>query len=697
MFTPPQMQQALPYPVDRVLYGFLPITVGNAPYVPRQTGLPLDFENQYMALIASVAAIEIQRTAQANPLRMFMYNQCAENNFQNAVFDSLCVGIGEYVVVYTFMKNAYPNPEVAIQAAVPELVQLWCGVNVRSYPALQQVIDASTFQQVQSTIAMFDQLVAELTAAKTGAGGGQRMGMQAQVGMNMGYQPQGGGWAGQGGGWAGGGQQTWTNMGGGMVGGGGPVGYSGRFGGVNQNQRPGPARSLIFGNAGGGNGPFRSNAGGKPLGRYDIPAEIGGAPTPPPPPPPPLREINFAPATPAPPAPAPATAAAPAVTIAPAPPAQQQVREVPAIGNWHLWKPSAQSWYLPVYDPSVHELYFQLEGNNVTPILKQRNTTVDYDKHSTATLGAVPPGTNLGNTQQTLQRLQDGARQLDVQREQPQAEPVEGQPAPDVVLNNSTMTAMSKGSAIFQGLVLRLADNKGNVPDVFCTFARVAEPVLTLKDESDLISKYANAADLVQAAEMLKADVNNITPALWTTYNNKLTKAVNRALALNLSIPSAALNIDSFALDVVDLIGVLGSSYGDAVKDAFLAHQKDILKRCFLPMFEDEGQAFTESFFSDEDFGAVTPHVNYNCSDFSLTYVNCHAHEMGLELAPGVGSVVDAERMAPLHSILESVFKAINARAHPVERNLIITNDGRTLETSEGWLVGGSYMLMLVK
>lgn len=90
---------------------------------------------------------ELQRTAQATPLRTFMYNQMAQNGFMNNSFAELIVSTFE---VFVYYLTTQPNISQAenLRLAVVEVLNFTSVRNVRTYPALGMYADPSMVNQV---------------------------------------------------------------------------------------------------------------------------------------------------------------------------------------------------------------------------------------------------------------------------------------------------------------------------------------------------------------------------------------------------------------------------------------------------------------------------------------------------------------------------------------------------------------------
>lgn len=647
----------------------------NPPAVPQ---IPVDPQLAgYLPAVSGAVAVEIQATANLNSPRMFMFNQMSVNNFANGDFQSLVLGVFDYVAA-AMMKRIYPNVEAAFQDAITRVTQAYAAFNIRQYPALQQYVDAQQMQSWGQSLTWYDGVRSEIEAMK----------------RNMQNQPMGGGFAG-------GQQGNWGNQGGGNAGTGWSNRWSGGSGGGQQNlggyssqfnlqpQRAtgtvsafGGSRAVMSGTQGSGQ-VGRDMGGG---GRYSSPPSASFQPQATA-----AQDVLRQPFT----------SKEPPVQQnelqAPAPD-QQVAQEVPAAGNLSMWRPSQKYPYLPAYNPAKQVLYFLDEGAGVIqPILKPKDSQVDYDRHATnATFGPVPATVNLSDPAAVLGRIDDGVKQLKAEQAAPRQTQGPEFKNRDALIKTGTICETSEAMAIFQGSVSLAMVQK--VPDIYRACARVAEPVVSKVDESSLVEDYAKSTSFNQLRDKLNATAASATPAMWHAANNKATALINRLLKQNLSLPDWA--IGSFVLDYAELVALLRQTYGDAIPAALEKHQADNIKANFQLMYADTAKTMTDTFLEDykPPEGKEAPQITYLSSDLSLTYLNCLAHELDIELnSATLGAAVSQENTPELYALLEDLFKYVEANGGDFDRHLIITNDTRILEASQGYLGDGVYILTLIK
>ena len=347
---------ALPFNAQAPQWQPLNLNLNTPPIVPNYNGP--QWIQQLTPLVSAAAAIEIQQRAQTNPLRMFMFNQYASNNFQNDDFAALVVGTLDYIALEC-AAGRFPNPEQAAQVCVPQMCEMLCAINLRLFPALEQFIqNQSLVQTLRNTISNFDQLVARINNWKrTGQAGGQ----QSQQGNQWGNQ--GGGWGNTGGGNAGWGQPAQQ------------AGLNSRWGG-NTAPQPGQGNTGLFSNT--GNAASVGSTGSSSV----VSAKYAGDNSSPIQQPHAARTIQ---------------PKQESVVNQQEQPQSQGVLEAPATSGDIKWVPSPQHPYMPAAAPSIVELWLRKHPNGVVePFIKEREqSSMDYERHGTTTFGPVPRGEQL--------------------------------------------------------------------------------------------------------------------------------------------------------------------------------------------------------------------------------------------------------------------------------------------------------------
>lgn len=647
-------QGQLPFNPRQPTSNLLNISLNNPPHVPNfqveqwlQSSIPL---------IAAASAMEIQNRAQANPLRMFMFNQYSRNNFANPDFDALVVGIAEFITMAS-KKNTYPNVEIAIQDSIPKMVEMLCAVNLRSFPQLEREVDQQTINAVRNTVNHFDRICHEIKQ------------MQYQQPNQYQQQPQQQNWAPQNN--MGNYPQQNNNQGGFSN---TPLsGYNNRgqvqppqgqptslFGGSQQNAIPAQTGQTMGGKYGGDNNPITQ------------------------------------PFTPRTPTPAPQTQQVQQV--------QQPVSTVnEVLASEVTWVPSERYPYYPAYNPLKYVMYIRTEADGtLTPVLKERTENMDYDRHSVSTVfGPVPKKLDLSNSANIMLQIEEGVKLINADSKNVQdhrtmkaISPEETNELVTTCVNQKTYIETSENEAWFEGSIDRLKINDGKIPAVYRVYVRITDPIITMVDESAVVVNFGNSKTFIELREKMDSATGEISAELWGAANMRMTNLINRILRLNMSLPTIA--IESFVTDIQDLITLLETNYGASIQTAFLKYQKEEIASTFKTLSEETAVELTAMCLQDKGFDKDNePKITFITSDYSLTYMNCLSHELELDMAAEVGSAITNALTPMMFSLAEGLFNDIDARGNNFAKHLIRTNDGRIMEIAKGNIGDGFYTVML--
>jgi len=647
MYQNYQQQQQLPFSPEQVQTPYLNIGLNNPPYVPNYVGNPI--VASYAPLIAASAAMLIQQESNRSPLRLFMYNQYSQNNFCNQDFDSLVVAILDYITFEMLTNRS--NPEIIAQDAVPMLVGLLCAVNVKIFPELQRYTTPQFMQGINNDIMQFDMIARNIKGMQQNMGGmypnQQQYGLPPRTGYTQPVQNQ----------------------------------MPGRW-----NQSPVPTPMV-------GNTALFINQ-SRPVFEAAAPVTIGGS-----------KYGNDSKVNPAfstaDPLKQPFAAREPNVIEASV---ANALREVTVSESGVDWKPTKADHYFPAYNPVHQVLYYMLDSdNNIVDInLKERTDPImDYERHSLSTVfGSSPKELSFASIDTTLNNIRNGINEINAATEllnDSENDPSIDKNDPSIVtyVKKETIAETSLQVAWLIGALDRLqATDK--IPDVYRAYARIAEPIVGEKDESDAIKNFGISKTFIELREKLDSSVNDISHELWGMANLKMTDLINRILKQNLSIPK--LSIDSFVNDIQDLIEYLGNKYGTVIQDAFMKHQRDHIAATFQLMYEGIDDELTSDFMTDRSF-VVAPKITYLASDYSLTHLNCTAFELEVELSKETAAVVTETYTPLMHALLDGLFKDVDTHTEHsyFDRHLIRTSDSRVLEATKGYVGENVYLLTLIK
>lgn len=677
----PQQQLPPGLPVDpRVpMHNYLMLQANNPPFCPNPASVTPDPQLQpYVPTIAGLAAMEVQGAAQQqphNPLRMFMFNLLAQNNYANPEFEKLVAACTDFFWLNT-VKGLYGQyPDAKLPEAVAQMTEMVRSVYLQTFPALQQFVDQALAHNASGLITMFGQIASEIQMWK------QRV---TQPGYG---QVQQGGY----------GQPNYgqPNV---------QPPFQGRTYGTPmgswqpQGQVALPPGQQLFG----AQRPIVPNSGGVDTSRFDRPVARQ-----------PFVPVKTGPE------PAPA-AALPAPTPAPSPAPQAETEQLLTVQQIK-WLPTEECPYIPAYDPAIDQLWFRpLASGGFKPVVTTRKEPLDYERHAiSSTFGPRPRGMDPAKAAEALERVSKGVEQINQQTPTPEqaSESVEEEVQlpftqlirPDLYIDpkdSSKVTIMTPRETTVAAVFLtaeieRLGRNiEGRPADIYRVHARLYDPVVGEADESHWVDTFGECETLAELRDKMVAAASEITPALYQTANRRMTQAINRAIRLNLSIPVLA--IDSFVDDLDDLVKAL-ERRGELILGSFTRKQRSLIQHQFGTLSDEEAAAESDCFVNPDEFDSVVPQITYLASNVTVNLLSCRAHELNVELAPGgIGTALQKSLTPMLYALVRGIFEAPTTKEFEenngtFDRHFIRTVDGRVLEASRGWLDEDYFVLTLVE
>jgi hypothetical protein len=672
-------------PFDPVNLQVQPInfSLQNPPYVPNNVNTH-EALYDYVPAICALLANEIQTKATAsntNFLRVFMYNQCAPNNFATEAFDQLVHATLDFVVYILTPPVSIQNPsvEAAIEYAVPEMVYMMAAYNCQQYPRLGSEVPQQLVGTLKALIEQYHFVSKEIENLKRG---GQKSN-NASMGNRSAFGGRGS---------FGGGQANNNNRG--SFGGGGQQQQSsfGGFGNRNNNQNANTNRSF-----GASSGLF-SNTSSTPMGFGKQTNSFGGGASQP------ATQIetkqttgskypqpNFSKGTNMQPA-----AQAPQQSLAeelsfesPAGPSNEDYTATD-------WVPSKRYPYFPAFNPATMTLSYEIQADGTThPILKKRDPNMEYDRHALPSVfGNAPESYDLSRTAQSLQRIQKGTLAINSEAALAAAPVEEGQEEPKTVLNHPEWfieTSLTGAWLVTQLARLELDQS----PDVFRANAMVTSPIIVTPAEKETVSILSKCMTYKGLREQMEAAYTRMTPELYQALNTRITRIVNQSIRLEMGIPK--LSMTDFRTDIVEVLEYMEERYGKDVLNAFTSRQEAHIKEAMATLDDEASAKMVDSFLAGKKFpNDIAPTMLCLATNFSLTVVNVRSFDLELELGnDGLGSAVTPEAVPEIHELVKGLFSAPHAEM--VHRHLIRTQDGRVMEAAQGALGDGYYTLSLVE
>jgi hypothetical protein len=648
----------LPVSADIIQRPFLPITVQNPPFVPQIQIEP--WLTGFVPLVAGMAASEIQNLAESNPLRRFFFNMFSANNFANDEFSSLVKGILDYVVL-SLAERPQMRPEQVIETSVSQIIELMVATMIKVYPSLRGYIPPQTQPAFDNHIRSFDAISYKISQFRNQYGflqapPGQQ---QQQPAFGGGYMPQ---------------QQGYVQN---------HPGGDPRFG--NAGHHPYQPQGMAMPQQ---NGSIFNNGGtsmqqpvspqGRSMGdRYATMPDMATPATPP-------AQPYQTPV---------ATVAQETITMS-----QQQNADGPledAETTSLKWTRSDHQPYHPAYNPVTHQLFYQqLANGTVNAVIKQRENIMDYDRHKTSSVfGPIPPALDLANTDQVMQNLSQGLKEI---AEEKEARREEETPKFATRVRAAWYADTSVESCWLKGAIeWAKSTEEGKRPDIFRQYGQVVDATISLEDEAHYIEEFRDAGTFIQLKELLDDAYGEASPALWYKANARATDMVNRVLSLNLAL--TGVSIDSFVHDIDELIQVLRDSFGDTILKAFVRNQRRLITATFEALPDEVQDQLTLDLIEDVKIDGKEPKLAFLTSNVSFTYLNCLAHELCIEFAKGETAVIMKSVSPVFHQLVKDIIEEAETFTTTVDRQLVQTLDGKILEVDIGFIGEEMYVVRLVK
>lgn len=634
-------QQQLPLAADpnQITQPWYQIDPNRPPHVPAIQP-PIPQLNGFIPWIAGRMAQEIQAQAQQNPLRIYMYNLCAANQFSNQFFDQIVVTAVDFTAWLTATQGR--TVQQAIEEAVSETAAMCAAANTRDYAGLiDYVQDPHVRNEVLRTIEAFDSVGAMIGQWKQ-----QQRSYRAPAQTGV---------------YAGPGRPT-------------PQATSNYAAATSSGQftpavRPGQAPAVAAPVASAFAGTASSQS------RWSAPATV-----------------------------VPATQGQAAEEL------DDLVNPNGATiidGDIHNFVPSKQVPYFLAYNPSemVATLIVEADGTTRPDYQGIDQTDMDYDKHATPmAFGKVPSFLDISDAAKTMNRISVGLKELNKESRAPLMDEDE-KPVLKKTIAADWVCETSETAAWVMASGMRMAiDSEDGPPDVYRVYAMVAEPVLTLENESNFVQQLAKCKTFVGLREKLVEGLGGeMSLELFNVINMRMTDLVNRKIRLELGISRPQTN--NFNDDIGALIDLLEKKGGLMMKNAFLKNQQRDIALTLNTITEHMAADRTNLLLAGIKFPeGKQPAVTYVSTNYSLTFLECMSWEINVELGvDGIPTRVTKELTPLFYDLVKGAFDDAKnfeddtIKSLEIGRFLLRTADGRIMEATRGALVEDSYLVTIIK
>ena len=594
---------------------------------------------QMLQPMSQVLIEEIQNKCRANPLRTFLFNQMANNGFQNAEFASLVKSAIEYFA-YLVRRGQIQNPQQGVYKAAQEMVMFIAANNARNYPPLRQFEDPN---KIQFVLNQFDGIT-------------QDMMRERQQGMYPGIQQQ----------FSGGGAPGGFNQ----FGGGGNM----NMGGTNFQQATSVTNQRSFG---GGGGSLFTTGGGDAVPSFGNESAV--------------MDRNYGGGV---------EAAAVSAAAASSHMVQEAIvgklEESDTSTNLEeaarRWKPVEGCLYRPAYEPSHSKLVASRKGDKFFYTVRELGENeMDEERHRL---------TPLFGTNNSL--ITDRLKAPEVSKALAEAVSDAKTAASGVDATIDTYSRirldvmpieLGYDSVWVSGIVdkIRRQRQRGEDTPINITQwdSRIAKAVIIESEEqADLIRRFSKM-DSTQLLMNIANKKDVLSPSVLAVIDERLTAAVNDAVRTNMSI--SGLNIDSFIDDWNDLINIISNKYGKLVAANFVAKDEEIIRNALNLLPKECGDDVTNGIYDTLD-GETYP-ISYFVETVSFTALDFFSSELDLDFVPGTSALLSKVNTRVWYDLADQIYREFSDTC---TRHLIRTCDGKTLEIKKGWLAENAYIINLV-
>lgn len=673
-----QMGMQLPFPTTQFVAQMYPVQPGQPPVLPQISYLPPALQ-QFYPFIVSSAIDAIQAKAQANPLRVFLFNQMAQNNFNNLEFTSFVEGLVRLIEV-KLGTGVFRDVQQAAVSCATYYAELATAANVDKYPALLQGMDQQTLQGVQQVlnnlrattgeIQMFYQRAPQMQPQQMGMMPGAMGGMpggQWPQNQPM-HQPMHQPMMGRGVDWRQ--AQHQQNLAAGAVGAvstaEGYTSASGYGGNIFTSGDPVAAR---YDNA---NRPGSPRAASHVQNVHDARRAFSNPPGNLPPPPPP---------------PAPATGT-----------------RIAAKAPGAVWVPSETAPVNVAYDHTAGDVYYQsTPDGKMKPVIQPKaESDMDMSKHLTTPsfVHTAPAGLD---TLDTKARVMETERSLS--EDALKLGDLEAVDKLQVVYKDASFRTDISMEDLWLSNEVELALMKKSTKrtSLYRQCAAHLTPLVSRVNPKSMVNTIAQAASFEAACKAMLNYIEQFKEGKFdhgdqkalTFINKRLTERLNSYLKKVLAVP---VQVESFMEDAPGVPQYLRDKYGPNFGRVMAESQGDLVSQALLYVEEEFERQQNTNLFTDEEIekiqGAVT--VTYFYDYITLTSLDLLAPELKFDVPQTDISVgIFAAQTPLLRQIADNVFTHERTLDMTFDRHLVRTADGVTLELTKSPMMSDTYLVCI--
>jgi hypothetical protein len=361
-----------------------------------------------------------------------------------------------------------------------------------------------------------------------------------------------------------------------------------------------------------------------------------------------------------------------------------------------------------LYNPVKVKMMYTLdpEGHTNTQLVITNMDPINYDRHNIDTLfGRVPANMPVQKDNAPIVvELKEAVNQA---LEESQEVDDEKERVYETLGLRNVIATFSLEEAILDARTeMEAKVDRDNRPMVFQAYAQIYTPIMGDKTEYELIRKLGESNSYLELREKLVAAGGTASPALLTDISLKLTNLMNEILRTRLSIPAENLEVEDFATDLDALFDALKKTFGengDRIYRAFIKDQQKRIQAMFnAPNLDEEsGRDLHASLLEGRLTGSWddrkdTPAFTFFGPNVRITFINVLSHDLLIQGMRGLGNVITKQHSGVLYDLAVSLFQ-IDTGDLVIDRQYVVSLDGRVMEITQGLFVEPSYLLSLVK
>jgi len=640
----------LPYDPSKLARQFMPINLNQPPFIPNIQASQM--VAQVLPQLCAAIALEIQRNAQMNAVRVLMFNIMSENNFNNVEFNQLLNTI-VLKIEADMVRNPNQMPGNLADSVVPQVVAMYAGAIAARYPDLQQFVPPQVYMQAVQAGNALNSLVQDSKNILNMAM--QRMQQQATYAQpQAGFQQPVY-------------QQPFQQQ---------PVGYAQPMFGT--QPRPDlPAHNRFFQGE-------SEQQGTQHTWQPQAPAQ----------PQPTFQSSSFQDHVATPPQGNAGWERQPESST----PNQQDVAIEEFLMNEEelnvtQWKATPDQPYLTGFSPRTHTQHYERNHNhNVVQIITQRPEIMDYDAHGVpypSYMAKAPWKENFQNVADSTVKLLNAINdEVAAHAEDPER----GFFTSGNAIAADLIVAESSLPAAITYLRYRRATVRQENPELQAYGALVNFQIILHEDDLDddiaqqnniVLDHLPFQANFIQLRDQLNKLTDEFKRLHLRKLNTILTREINLILSGNLGV---GLKITNFMEDIEYIDEILLQDYGPLVLDAWEKHQDNHISRLFsVPL--------TDAVEVDEAAENMKKALLDRYSTVTLLTMTSTA--MDIEIPDSRSVRIDSVLNPVLHELV-TVFLPMVKNYDLAHRHYVVTLDGVVFEITSGWLVDDCQMIRVV-